>query len=142
MGDPANAAVSLPPPAPPYVATPSEELSVLVAWGATLFYWAEVGANPMVRTYWDALHYIATSLSVGYANIFPVTPLGKMIGAVVMMVGPALSARVLDQSARSSEDGGTALLAAKLDAILAELRRSHGAATSSDSTWQPVIPTP
>ena len=45
-----------------------------------LFYWAESGANPSVQTYWDAVHYIATSLSVGYANIFPVTQAGKAIG--------------------------------------------------------------
>src|SRR6516162_8846562 len=116
------------PPAPvasPQVATPSEELGLLVSWGAAAFYWAEAGANPMVRSYWDALHYVATALSVGYANIFPVTALGKAIGALVMTVGPALSARALDQG-RASDAGtadGTALLAEKLDAILAELRR-------------------
>ena len=119
------AAASDPSPAPT-VATPSEELGMLVSWGAAAFYWAESGANPSVRTYWDALHYIATSLSVGYANIFPVTALGKVIGAVVMSVGPALSARVLEQpGAAASSDNGTALLAAKLDAILAELRRQN-----------------
>lgn len=98
------------------------------ATGTPLFYWAESEANPMVRTYWDALHYVSTALSVGYANIFPVTPLGKLIGAVVMTVGPAMSARALDNSPRATPepDGGTALLAAKLDAILAELRRQNG----------------
>jgi hypothetical protein len=113
------------PPAP--AATPGEELAALVAWGAAVFYWAEAGANPAVRSYWDAAHYIATSLSVGYANIFPVTALGKAIGAVVMMVGPALSARALDQSQARGDDGGAALLAGKLDEILAELRRANGA---------------
>jgi hypothetical protein len=116
-----------PAPAPP-VASPSEELTLLVTWGATLFYWAESDANPMVRTYWDALHYIATSLSVGYANIFPVTALGKAIGAVVMTIGPALSARALDHTppaASSSDDATVALLAEKLDAILAELRHQR-----------------
>ena len=112
--------------AAPAVATPSEELGMLVSWGAAAFYWAEAGANPGVRTYWDALHYIATSLSVGYANIFPVTAIGKVIGAVVMTVGPALSARVLDPQGATSENG-SALLAAKLDAILVELRRQNAA---------------
>src|SRR5215831_16496307 len=111
------------PAATPVVATPAEELSLLVGWGAAVFYWAEAGANPMVRSYWDALHYIATSLSVGYANVFPVTALGKAVGAVVMMVGPALSARALDQGqGPRPADDGTALISAKLDAILAELR--------------------
>jgi Ion channel len=112
------------PPAP-HVATPAEELGVLVSWGAALFYWAEAGANPSVRTYWDALHYVTTALSVGYANIFPVTALGKTIASIIMTVGPAISARALDQAPRAGEDGGagTALVAEKLDAILAELRR-------------------
>ena len=112
----------------PRVASPSEELGLLVSWGAALFYWAESGANPAVRSYWDGLHYVSTALSVGYANIFPVTPLGKMIGAVVMTVGPALSARALDQARGGSTDGdsgGTAVLAEKLDAILAELRKNR-----------------
>src|SRR5262245_33724089 len=73
--------------------TPADELGALVSWGAALFYLAEVGVNPAVNDYWDAVHYVSTSLSVGYANIFPVTALGKSVGSVMMMVGPALSAR-------------------------------------------------
>lgn len=103
-------------------AAPVDELSALVTWGAALFYWAEEGVNDGVRDYWDALHYVATSLSVGYANIFPVTPLGKTVGAVVQMLGPALSARALDAAPRD-DDAATAVLAAKLDAILAELQK-------------------
>jgi voltage-gated potassium channel len=74
-----------------------DELTQLVAAASALFFLAEHEANPQVATYFDAFHYIATSLSVGYANIFPVTPLGKLIGGVVMMVGPALSAKVLEE---------------------------------------------
>src|ERR1700744_6102363 len=103
------------------VATPGEELSTLVAWGATLFYWAEHEVNDGVRSYWDALHYVSTSLSVGYANIFPVTPLGKMVGAVVMMVGPALSARALEGAPAAPAPDGA--LGPKLDAILNELKK-------------------
>jgi hypothetical protein len=116
--------------AAPAVATPAQELAALVSWGAAAFYWAEAGANPRVTTYWDALHYITTALSVGYANIFPVTQIGKIIGALVMTVGPALSARALDQAPRAAADdgtAGTALVAEKLDAILAELRRQASA---------------
>ena len=128
MADLAAAPAGTAPPGVVTVASPSEELGLLVSWGAAAFYWAEVGANPSVRTYWDALHYIATSLSVGYANIFPVTALGKVIGAVVMTVGPALSARVLDPPGPpAAAENGTALLAAKLDAILVELRRQNAA---------------
>ena len=76
--------------------TRAEELTDFVCTAAVLFLAAEEGHNPAVNTYWDALHYISTSLSVGYSNIFPVTQAGKAIGAVVQMVGPALSAKALD----------------------------------------------
>jgi voltage-gated potassium channel len=108
--------------APPTEVAPIDELSALVTWGAALFYWAEEGVNDGVKTYWDALHYIATSLSVGYANIFPVTPLGKTVGAVVMMVGPALSARALE-APHPESDASPGAVVEKLDAILEELKK-------------------
>ena len=89
-----------------------EELTEFVCAAAVLFLCAEEGHNPSVRTYWDALHYVSTSLSVGYANIFPVTQAGRAIGAVVQMVGPALSARALERNAPD-----------KMDEVLAELRK-------------------
>jgi hypothetical protein len=92
---------------------PAESLVAVVGVAAAVFYWAEVDANDNVNTYWDALHYIATSLSVGYANIFPVTPVGKLIGAAVMMIGPALSGKVFKQE---DETG------AKLGEVVAELK--------------------
>ncbi|HYV66152.1 MAG TPA: ion channel [Myxococcales bacterium] len=76
--------------------TRTEELTDFVCAASALFLCAEEGHNPSVRTFWDALHYVSTSLSVGYANIYPVTQAGKAIGAVVQMVGPALSSRALD----------------------------------------------
>jgi hypothetical protein len=99
-------------------AQPIDELSALVTWSAALFYWAESDFNDSVNDYWDAYNYVATSLSVGYANIFPVTPLGKTIGAVVQMIGPALSARALNGADAPAEQLGP-----KLDAILAELQK-------------------
>jgi hypothetical protein len=107
----------------PEAGSPAESLCALVGGAAALFYWAEAGENPGVATYWDALHYIATSLSVGYANIFPVTPMGKIIGAAIMTVGPALSARALDGGAPAAEPVSDPALMAKLDEILIELRR-------------------
>jgi hypothetical protein len=68
---------------------------------------------------------VTTALSVGYANLFPVTPLGKLIGGAVMTVGPALSARALDPPERGADPvaAANAAVLARLDAILAELRR-------------------
>jgi hypothetical protein len=104
-----------------------ESLCAFVGAGAMMFYWAEKDENPSVRTYWDAVHYVATCLSVGYANIFPVTQMGKAIGAAVMMVGPALSAGALgDREAGPSVPD-------KLDAILVELRKLNAAR-------EPVLP--
>jgi hypothetical protein len=105
--------------------SPAEELGTLVGWATVLFFLAEEDHNPSVKTLWDAYHYVTTSLSVGYANIFPVTPMGKAIGAIVMTVGPALSSRALDTAKPNSAENsdGTALLAAKLDEVIAELKR-------------------
>jgi hypothetical protein len=100
-----------------------ESLCALVGGAAALFYWVEKDENPAVRTYWDALHYVATSLSVGYANIFPVTQVGKTIGAVIMMIGPAMSARALDAPVEAASPPTDPALLGKLDEILAELRR-------------------
>lgn len=102
--------------------SPAEELGALVGWATILFYAVEHAHNPSVTTIWDAYHYVTTVLSVGYANIFPVTPAGKMIGGVVMTVGPAMSGRALDTSASRGEPPDGALLA-KLDEVLVELRR-------------------
>ena len=43
----------------------------------------------------DALHYISTCLSVGYARIFPVTQVGKLVATIVMAIGPSLSGWVI-----------------------------------------------
>jgi hypothetical protein len=110
--------------------SPADELGTLVGWATVLFFLAEEGHNESVTTIWDAYHYIATSLSVGYANIFPVTPMGRAIGAVVMTVGPAMSGRALD-TARPDAQPPPATMApatesaivAKLDELLQELRR-------------------
>jgi voltage-gated potassium channel len=108
--------------APPGV-SPAEELGSLVGWAAAIFYLAESDVNPGVTSYWDALHYVTTSLSVGYANIFPVTPLGKTVGSVIMMLGPALSARVLDRGRETTAVAPLDLspVVERLDAILQAL---------------------
>lgn len=71
-----------------------------VATSATLFYAAERGHNPRVKTLDDALVYCSTALSVGYDQTFPVTPVGKRIATLLMTLGPALAARALDPPQR------------------------------------------
>jgi voltage-gated potassium channel len=75
---------------------PIDALASLVLGASTLFYLAEKGKNPKVGSYADALLFITTCLSVGYADVFARTDAGKAIASVVMTFGPALSARALD----------------------------------------------
>jgi hypothetical protein len=95
-------------------------LCTLVAGAAALFYYVEKDVNPGVRDYWDALHYVSTALSVGYANLFPVTPFGKLLASALMTMGPALSARALEGAPGGAAEDS--VVAAKLDDIVAELR--------------------
>ena len=118
---------------------PLESLLVVVGGGALVFYAAEHGVNEQVNSYADALHYIATCLSVGYANIFPRTQTGRLVGALVMCVGPTLSSwliegRVISRQQQANESSpGTgnssgiseSAVLERLDAILAELRAAR-----------------
>ncbi len=74
-------------------AAPIDPLVELVVTATALFYLAEKDENPRVESYWDAFHYVASAVSVGYANLFPVTAMGKLIGGMVMMLGPSLATR-------------------------------------------------
>jgi voltage-gated potassium channel len=116
---------------------PFDATVVTVLGGSFLFYVAERGHNPKVTTYWDALVFISTCLSVGYADIFARTPAGKAIASAVMTFGPAMSGALFDPPA-GAETGEKAPPASpellevqraivdKLDAILGELRRAKG----------------
>jgi voltage-gated potassium channel len=75
---------------------PLESLAAVVLGGSYLFYLAEKGRNPKVQSFWDALNFIATSLSVGYDDVYAQTDAGKALASFVMTFGPALSAAALD----------------------------------------------
>lgn len=81
---------------------PLDALATLVLGATALFYLAEKGKNPKVKTYADALLFITTCLSVGYADVFAKTEAGKAIASLVMTVGPALSSRALDPPSRQA----------------------------------------
>lgn len=89
---------------------------------AQLFYKAEVGHNPKVRSINDALVYVSTNLSVGYCDIFACTERGKQIATLLMMFGPALAARVLDETAAETRATAEAEQT-KHEALLARLDR-------------------
>lgn len=88
------------------VGDPMGTLLGTVLGAATAFYVAERGRNPKVKSPFDALVFVSTSLSVGYSDIFPKTPMGKLVASAVMTLGPALSARALDAPERPSSAKG------------------------------------
>ncbi len=78
---------------------PLDSLAAVVLGGSYLFYLAEQGRNPKVLSFWDALEFITTCLSVGYDDVFAKTDSGKAISSFVMTFGPALAAAALDPPA-------------------------------------------
>ena len=112
---------------------PFDATVVTVFGGAFLFYLAEKGSNPKVETYWDALLFISTCLSVGYADVFARTPAGKAIASAVMTVGPAMSGAMLEgPAAEKAREGAEAVavqqaIVGKLGEILGELKAGRSA---------------
>lgn len=119
-------------------ADPFDATVATVLGGSFLFYVAEKGHNPKVETYWDALVFISTCLSVGYADVFARTPAGKAIASAVMTFGPAMSGALLDGPSAASDGAERTkveapgellavqrLIVEKLDAILGELKASR-----------------
>ncbi|APR84633.1 Hypothetical protein A7982_09982 [Minicystis rosea] len=99
---------------------PLDSLAATVLGGSYLFYLAEKGKNPKVASFWDALVFITTSLSVGYDDVFARTDAGKAIASFVMTFGPTLSSRALDApAAEQAAEAAEALAVQK--AILARL---------------------
>ena len=70
---------------------PLDSLAAVVLGGSYLFYLAEKGRNPKVESFFDALTFITTCLSVGYDDVFARTDSGKAIASFVMTFGPAIS---------------------------------------------------
>ena len=103
---------------------------------AAAFYAAERGNNPKITSFYDALIYVSTNLSVGYSDIFAKTDAGKTIGSALMAYGPALAARVFDpphearERVAEGERSEAALrdIAGKLELILQELQQQRGPA--------------
>jgi len=61
---------------------------LLAISAATLLYFAERSSTPGFATVPDALWWaIVTLATVGYGDVVPLTPLGKMLGAVVAVLG-------------------------------------------------------
>lgn len=114
-------------------ADPMTAVIATVLAGTAAFYAAEREHNPKINSFYDALIYVSTNLSVGYSDIFAKTETGKAIGAALMTYGPSLAARVFDlpneaqQRAQEASASEQSLrdIAGKLELILGELRASR-----------------
>ena len=78
---------------------PIDALLAAVLGGGLAFYLAEKDTNPNCKTPWDGILYMATSLSVGYDNLFPTTPAGHALATFIQTFGPSLAANALEAPA-------------------------------------------
>ncbi len=78
---------------------PIDTLLATVLGGGLLFHHLEKGKNPRCNTVWDAILYVATSLSVGYDDVFPKTQAGNALASAIHTFGPALAAQALQPPA-------------------------------------------
>jgi len=100
---------------------PAQNTMIFATAAAIIFYYAERGQNPKVSDFYDALVYCTTNLSVGYSDIFARTPLGKLVGSLLMTFGPALSGAALDGPRESGRGETQKDILITLQKILAEL---------------------
>lgn len=118
---------------------PLDSLAATILGGSYLFYLAEKGKNPKVRSLWDALTFITTCLSVGYDDVFARTDAGKAIASFVMTFGPTLSSRALEPpAAEQAAEAAEAMavqkaILARLDAIHESLQKRNDDAVSREA---------
>jgi hypothetical protein len=103
------------------VCRPARNSAVVVAASSVVFFIAERDHNPKVNDVFDAMVYCSTCLSVGYGDIFARTPIGKLIGTILMTAGPALSGQALDGEPDSAADRVQEQILQTLQAIMEEL---------------------
>ena len=99
---------------------PRESLLIMVGLAAVAFYLSERGKNKNVNDVFDALEYCTSSLSVGYTDVYPQSPIGKVIGSTLMTVGPSLVTNFLRQ--KVEPDPKQEEILATLKEILHELK--------------------
>jgi voltage-gated potassium channel len=90
-------------------------LFLLVVWLAVVvissmaFYAAEVGRNPGVTSPWDALWWgVVTLTTVGYGDVSPLTPEGRIAAMALMVLGIGLFAAITATVTSALLGSGTA----------------------------------
>lgn len=110
-----------------FASDPMGSVLTTVTVAAWAFYRAENGHNPKVRSFQDALVYVATNLSVGYCDVLAVTPKGKLIGSLLMVYGPAMAAKIFDPPSTGANERSE--IVDRLDRILRAIEARPDAAT-------------
>jgi hypothetical protein len=118
---------------------PARNTVAIVGLTSLVFFMAERGKNPKVNTIVDASIYCSTCRSVGYADIHPVTPVGKLVGTFIMTVGPSLVSKMLDGPASARRDALQTEILAKLAEILNELQEQNASVGRGDSSARPPL---
>ena len=80
-------------------------------------------SNPKVNSFYDALVFVSTNLSVGYSDIFAKTPAGKAIASTLMTVGPSMATRFMDEPGHGDSDATSRAIVDRLDKILEALEK-------------------
>jgi voltage-gated potassium channel len=110
---------------------------VITAAGGVLVYELEASVNPKLATLGDGLWWALVTVStVGYGDIAPVTPAGRVLASVLIVVGVAIFAvgvaivgRYIAES-RRMDAGAVARLAE-----VARLERAHAAGEIDTETF-------
>jgi len=109
---------------------------VIVAWTAVTviccvaFYAVEADVNPSLRSHLDALWWGLTTLStVGYGDITPITPEGRLVASALMVLGiglfGAITAIATNTLVGSSESTQSGDLVADLERLVALRSAAH-----------------
>jgi voltage-gated potassium channel len=107
---------------------------VVVGWSAIMvicciaLYAVEAGANEQIRTPFDALWWGVTTLStVGYGDVVPVTPEGRLVAGTLMLLGiglfGAITAITTNTLLRQNSDAPTRDGIADLERLVALVDR-------------------
>jgi voltage-gated potassium channel len=100
----------------------------VITLGALGIFAVEHGINPRIQTFGDAIWWsIVTATTVGYGDVSPITPEGRLIAIGLMLLGIAfigvftatVSSFFFDQGRVSQVEERLARIEAKLDALAA-----------------------
>ena len=110
---------------------PARNTLAMVGLCTVAFYVAERDHNDKVDDVWDAMEYCTSALSVGYTDVYPQTPMGKIVASILMTFGPSMVSRVTAPAEPPPDDAMQQEMLTTLRAILAELQKRPAEPTAT-----------